>query len=106
MSMILAESVIYDITERLQHDIYLFCLGCMLTSVNYVIRCVTLVSDHVVGSVYRKSAEFGPQSTMGCCRGVPTCLRSHADETVTGESNPSCWTRRPRSFMCSRASLV
>lgn len=60
--------MIYNTTESLQHDVFL-----------------CFVPDHDVGSVYRKSAEFGPQPTMGCCGGVPTRLRSHADETVAGE---------------------
>lgn len=36
------------------------------------------------GSMYWEPAEPGPQQAMGCSGGFPTCVRQHADETITG----------------------
>lgn len=60
-----------------------FSFLCMSFIVNHDIDYI-VVFKNISGSLHWKSAESGPQSTMGCCSRVLARLRSHADETVTG----------------------
>lgn len=54
----------------------------LLSKTNLILTVVD-----VVGSVHWQPAEFGPQSTVGCCSWFSTCLCSYADEIVSGESS-------------------
>lgn len=82
-------------TLQSAHLLTMRILSLMKSLKQHVFICCSTVElivlfGNIVGSLHWKSAEFGSQSTMGCCRRVLARLRSYADEIVAG------WT--PSSF--------